>query len=66
MIIYNIVPTSYQSWLSNINNRYFNQKRKQMKTVYIQGTDGLTDMVKWIWNYTSYTKDLLKKILTNI
>ncbi len=47
-----------------INDRYFIQKRKQMKTVYIEGTDGLTDKVKWILNnYTSYNKALLKQII---
>ncbi len=49
-----------------INDKYYNQKRKQMKTVYIEGMDDLTDMVKWILNnYTNYNKAFLIQNLRN-
>ncbi len=40
-----------------VNDIYFYQKRKQMKTVNIEGTEGLTDMITLILNnYTSLVK----------
>ncbi len=45
-----------------INARYFNQKRKEMNTVYIEGTD----MVQWFLNnHTSYNK-MFKKSLAKM
>ncbi len=49
-----------------INDRYFNQKGKQITTVYFEGTGGVTDMVKCILNnYINYNKALLNQILIN-
>ncbi len=50
-----------------INDRYLNHKRKQMNTLYIQGTDSLTDMVQWVLNNcTSCIKAQLMQILRSV
>ena len=43
------------------HDQYQKDSRKRLKTVYIQGTDGLTDSVKVLLvNYNCYNKHVLK------